>query len=133
MPKIDCVSDFAARHNKRLCHDPPLVPDFFQCAENFFPIKMTAPRASSVVLSHVESHKQISRSTDRITDTALFDIHVVSIEENANVGRIDFLYISTCLRRRVDQNSFKAVDRFDPVGNAVPVRGFASRLMLSAL
>ena len=85
---------------------------------------MSAPRSCSVVFTRVEACELISGKPYSVAYIIFLNIHVISVEKNADVLASDFINIFKRFFGSVDKAGFKAVYGFNTVCYAAVLRRF---------
>src|SRR5439155_9167428 len=102
------------------------VADPGEGSEELLPVDEPGARDAAVVLAEVEVAEAVAGEDDGIGPALLLDVHVVRVEVDPEVRRVDQLHEPDGLLARVDEWALVAVDGLDPDRDAV-LRGVLRR------
>ncbi len=109
---------------KGLDHHGAVIAHCIERCRRTFPIDLPTARRAPVAFTGVDVEKMLPCKLERGGHIFFFDVHVESIEVNADVRVIDFFDKIDCLPGRVEHIRFKAVDQCTSGSRLWRSRGF---------
>src|SRR6185312_460626 len=121
-------ADIADVEAKTFDGQPAVVAHVAQSLKDALPVGMAAAGNAAVVFARVDMAEMPRHGANAGGDILLFDVGVEGVEQNADIGVIDFVAKARGIHGRIEEISFEAIQLLDRQRDAIGGERIADRL-----